>query len=166
MSVVQEKRQALQIMSALPPSPDPVAGSTQPPKPQRVLACILCQQRKVKCDRKHPCANCVKARAQCIPATQVTRQRKRRFPERDLLDRLRKYEDILRQNNIKFDPLHKESLERYSPKVEGGGGDDSDEEPQRIVAVDRPSPATTTSSERLPETKYACPKTYLMGEPS
>ncbi|KAH6714115.1 hypothetical protein BKA61DRAFT_56164 [Leptodontidium sp. MPI-SDFR-AT-0119] len=140
-------------MSALPPSPDPVAGSTQPPKPQRVLACILCQQRKVKCDRKHPCANCVKARAQCIPATQVTRQRKRRFPERDLLDRLRKYEDILRQNNIKFDPLHKESLERYSPKVEGGGGDDSDEEPQRIVAVDRPSPATTTSSERLPETK-------------
>ncbi|KAH7346294.1 hypothetical protein BKA65DRAFT_502131 [Rhexocercosporidium sp. MPI-PUGE-AT-0058] len=140
-------------MSAPDPSPDSVPGSIQPSKPQRVLACILCQQRKVKCDRKHPCANCVKARAQCIPATQVTRQRKRRFPERDLLDRLRKYEDILRQNNIKFDPLHKESSEKYSPKVEYSVGDDSDEEPQRIASMERPSPATTTSSERIPETK-------------
>lgn len=143
-------------MSAPDPSPDQHLGrSTPASKPQRVLACILCQQRKVKCDRKHPCANCVKARAQCIPATQVTRQRKRRFPERDLLDRLRKYEDIMRQNNIKFEPLHKESPDKYSPKVEGGGGYDSDEEPSKTASLDRPSPDTTTSSERLPETKYA-----------
>lgn len=40
-----------------------------------------------------------------MPATQP-RQRKRRFPERELLERLRKYEAIMRQNNVKFDALH------------------------------------------------------------
>ncbi|KAK7427045.1 hypothetical protein QQZ08_006472 [Neonectria magnoliae] len=44
--------------------------------------------------------------AQCVPATK-TRPRRRRFPERELLDRLQKYENLLRRNNVKFDPLHK-----------------------------------------------------------
>ncbi|KAK0121231.1 hypothetical protein ONS96_011408 [Cadophora gregata f. sp. sojae] len=140
-------------MSATDPSPEPPSRPPQPPKPQRVLACILCQQRKVKCDRKHPCANCVKARTQCIPATQVTRVRKRRFPERELLDRLRKYEDLLRQNNVRFEPLHKDANDKVSPKIEDGANYDSDDEPSRAPVMDRPSPATTTSSERLPETK-------------
>ncbi|OKL63914.1 hypothetical protein UA08_00618 [Talaromyces atroroseus] len=78
-------------------------------KPPRVLACVLCQQRKVKCDRSFPCANCVRSRAQCVPATLSRRRRRRRFPERELLDRLRMYEDLLRQNSISFEPLHKDS---------------------------------------------------------
>ncbi|KAG5657463.1 hypothetical protein KAF25_006027 [Fusarium avenaceum] len=88
-----------------------MSTSTQPTpdtsrhKPQRVLACVLCQQRKVKCDRTFPCSTCKKNGAQCVPATQP-RQRKRRFPERELLERLRKYEAIMRQNNVKFDALH------------------------------------------------------------
>ncbi|KAF2852134.1 hypothetical protein T440DRAFT_52397 [Plenodomus tracheiphilus IPT5] len=89
-----------------------VSGTTPsvaPQKPQRVLACLLCQQRKVKCDRKSPCANCSRAGAQCVSASLVPRQRRRRFPERDLLDRLRLYEDLLRGNNIVFEPLHSSS---------------------------------------------------------
>jgi hypothetical protein len=78
---------------------------TPKPKPQRVLACILCQQRKVKCDRTFPCSTCVKHGTQCVPATQP-RPRRRRFPERELLDRLRRYETLMKQNNVKFDPLH------------------------------------------------------------
>lgn len=90
----------------------PTSRDTQSPssqtstmKSQRILACVLCQQRKVKCDRKFPCSNCVKQQVHCVPATQ-TRKRRRRFPERELLDRLLKYEHILRQNNIDFQPLH------------------------------------------------------------
>lgn len=79
--------------------------SSSPSRPQRVLACILCQQRKVKCDRKFPCANCTKFRVQCVPAA-APRRRRQRFPERELLDRIRKYEDLLRRNGIKFKPLH------------------------------------------------------------
>lgn len=82
-----------------------MSTSSGPSTPQRVLACILCQQRKVKCDRKFPCANCTKFRAQCVPAT-ASRRRRQRFSERELLNRIRKYEDLLRRNGIKFKPLH------------------------------------------------------------
>lgn len=58
---------------------------------------VLCQQRKVKCDRNEPCANCVKARIDCIsPSTLPPKKRKKRFPEAELLARLRRYEDHLR----------------------------------------------------------------------
>lgn len=87
-------------------SPDSRAG--QPPTAtQRVLACVGCQQRKIKCDRKLPCSNCLKHNTVCQPASQ-TRPRKRRFAERELLNRLRRYEELLRQNKIRFDPLHGE----------------------------------------------------------
>lgn len=77
-----------------------------PVKQQRVLACVSCQQRKIKCDRHFPCAHCLRAGISCVPAALVSRQRRRRFPERDLLQRLRHYEDLLRQNNVGFQPLH------------------------------------------------------------
>ncbi|RAL12591.1 Zn(II)2Cys6 transcription factor [Aspergillus homomorphus CBS 101889] len=79
-------------------------GDSRPAaKPQRILSCVLCQQRKIKCDRKSPCGNCLRAGADCVLAT---RQRRRRFAERDLLERLRHYEDLLRHNHIPFQPLH------------------------------------------------------------
>ena len=86
-------------------------------KPQRVLACVLCQQRKIKCERRFPCSNCVKSGSQCVPAALIPRQRRRRFPERELLERLRQYEDLLRQHNIRFEPLHKgaSTSDKHSP---------------------------------------------------
>ncbi|KAE8378485.1 hypothetical protein BDV26DRAFT_261519 [Aspergillus bertholletiae] len=92
-------------------------------RPTRVLSCVLCQQRKVRCDREFPCANCIRAGMQCVPATGA-RQRRRRFPERDLLERLRHYEALLRQNNIKFDPLHPPTAEEpcRDEHVEGSSG--------------------------------------------
>ena len=119
----------------------------QPSKSQRVLACLLCQQRKVKCDRKFPCANCIKSRAQCVPAAQVPRRRRRRFPERELLERLRKYEELLRQNNIKFEPLHKDS------PGETDGCYDSDGEQPKAAGADTPSPSTTRNYETVYEAK-------------
>lgn len=92
---------------------DPPVASTAtehteqaPVKQQRVLACVSCQQRKIKCDRHFPCAHCLRAGISCVPASLVPRQRRRRFPERALLQRLRHYEDLLRQNNVEFQPLH------------------------------------------------------------
>jgi len=41
-----------------------------------------------------------------VPASLAPRQRKRRFPERELLERIRLYEGLLQQNDIKFEPLH------------------------------------------------------------
>ncbi|XWW95574.1 hypothetical protein V2A60_003537 [Cordyceps javanica] len=93
----------------------PPAPGMGPPIPQadfsaikltRGTSCVLCQQRKVRCDKQKPCSNCVKAGAECrVVPPQPPRRRKKRLQERDLLERLRKYEDLLRQHNIKFDAL-------------------------------------------------------------
>ena len=122
-------------------------------KPQRVLACVLCQKRKIKCDRKYPCANCVRSQTQCIPSTQVPRRRRRRFPERELLERLRKYEDLLRKNNINFEPLHKD-LTEANETINMTGGYSSDEENPRTTAADWSSPAMSANSERAYKAKY------------
>ncbi|RJE27330.1 Transcription factor [Aspergillus sclerotialis] len=84
-------------------------------KSPRILACILCQQRKVRCDRKFPCANCIGAGTQCVPGT--LSPRRRRFPERLLLDRLRHYEDLLRQHSIDFEPLHPQAKQESAADV-------------------------------------------------
>lgn len=99
----------------------PQGSQTVPPRPQRILSCVQCHQRKVKCDRKFPCANCLRAGVQCVPAHSLApRPRRRRFPERELLDRLRHYEAILRENNINFEPLH--------PNPTAAEGDDATSE--------------------------------------
>ncbi|CAK7238406.1 hypothetical protein SEUCBS140593_010656 [Sporothrix eucalyptigena] len=78
------------------------SGSTHT---ERILACVMCQQRKVKCNRKFPCNNCIRLGVNCVPATLNPRRRRRRFPERELLDRVRHYETLLRQNNVRFESL-------------------------------------------------------------
>ncbi|KAI1324744.1 hypothetical protein F5Y16DRAFT_380269 [Xylariaceae sp. FL0255] len=80
------------------------SSAHQTTKPHRVLACQPCQQRKIKCNRKTPCSNCVKSDTNCVAASLAPR--KRRFPERALLDRLRHYEALLREHDIPFQPLH------------------------------------------------------------
>ncbi|KAK2033645.1 fungal-specific transcription factor domain-containing protein [Colletotrichum zoysiae] len=85
-----------------PPEPDPMAAM----KLTRGTSCVLCQQRKVRCDKNKPCANCVKARVECrVIPPQPPRRRKKRLQERDLVDRLKKYESLLAENGVKFDPI-------------------------------------------------------------
>ncbi|XXH05440.1 hypothetical protein Hte_011867 [Hypoxylon texense] len=99
--------------SAASPTPARTATTATAVKSQRVLACALCQQRKVKCDRKFPCANCVRAGAQCVP-TSAPRPRRRRFPERELLDRIRHYEGLLHSkgddDNTDIGPMRNEDV--------------------------------------------------------
>ncbi|KAK0719636.1 fungal-specific transcription factor domain-containing protein [Lasiosphaeris hirsuta] len=65
-------------------------------KPQRILACVLCQHRKIKCDRTFPCANCTKANVKCTPSTPAP-ARKRRRPNQDLQERLARCEELLKE---------------------------------------------------------------------
>lgn len=134
--------------SSANPTPKPgqiITSPTEPTratalKPQRVLACVSCQKRKVKCDRNFPCAHCFRTGVHCVPAIAVTtRQRRRRFPERELLERLRTYENLLRQNDVEFEPLHPPSLayaaaaaaEHRSPSEDGEGPPETSSEVSR-----------------------------------
>ncbi|KAI1202162.1 fungal-specific transcription factor domain-containing protein [Nemania serpens] len=84
-----------------PPDPD-----SSIVKVTRGHSCVLCQQRKVRCDKKKPCSNCVRAGVDCrVVPPQPPRRRKKRIPERDLVDRLRRYEILLSQNGIEFESL-------------------------------------------------------------
>ncbi|RAL10654.1 C6 zinc finger domain protein [Aspergillus homomorphus CBS 101889] len=119
----------------------PISASDQTAttvKPQRVLACVLCQQRKIRCDRTFPCANCVRANVQC---EQAIRQRRRRFPERELLARLRLYESLLRQHNIKFDPLHTPTADHRSPSDDGPDELPEEAESEGTLADTNPRPS-------------------------
>lgn len=88
----------------------------------RGTSCVLCQQRKVRCDKNKPCANCVKAKVECrVIPPQPPRRRKKRLQERDLIDRLKKYESLLADNGVKFEPIGQEL------RSDGPHGDDVDD---------------------------------------
>jgi hypothetical protein len=71
----------------------------------------------------------VNARVDCVSATPVSHRRKRRFPERELLERVRKYEDLLRVNGVEFEPLHPELEGPLGEKdMISEGGDENDDE--------------------------------------
>lgn len=74
----------------------------------------------------------------CVPATLTTRRR-RRFPERELLERLRRYEDLLRQHQINFEPLHPDPTGNREK-------DGSDDEQLEVTGMDGPSPLTVRLS--------------------
>ena len=89
------------------PSRTPEGPPVAPPSPKitRGHSCILCQTRKVKCDKKKPsCSNCLKARAECVPsAPTVPRRRRRKLSEQDLAARLRRYEHLLKKHGVKLE---------------------------------------------------------------
>jgi len=116
---------------------DSVPASGVPKSSGKVLPCVLCSQRKVKCDRQTPCSNCVKSRMACVPAAQVKKPRKRRFAERQLLDRLKSYENLLKQHGINFP----------EPGTETGSG-----RRESIISSTRPgTPDSATSEEPTAE---------------
>jgi hypothetical protein len=94
------------------PSGTPESVPPSANKITRGHSCVLCQQRKVKCDKRKPsCGNCIKARAECIPSAPTQpRRRKRKLAETDLVGRLRKYEHLLKTHGIKIEdeePAHR-----------------------------------------------------------
>ncbi|KAL7789539.1 fungal-specific transcription factor domain-containing protein [Trichoderma ceciliae] len=109
-------------LSYRPPQQTSQAVDASVFKLTRGTSCVLCQQRKVRCDKNKPCANCVKAGAECrVIPPQPPRRRKKRLQEKDLLERLRKYESLLVQHGVKFDAIDPDY------KADGGPGDDVDE---------------------------------------
>ncbi|KAL1893730.1 hypothetical protein Sste5346_006231 [Sporothrix stenoceras] len=99
--------------TASPSSPPP----PRPPSPRQPYACVICCERKVKCDKRQPCLSCTKSGLHCRyrPSPPPPRRKKRTFPEQEpvetssdseaLLRRLRPYEAILRGAGISLDNI-------------------------------------------------------------
>ena len=68
--------------------------------PRILASCNLCRRRKVKCDRGNPCSNCLRSGAGCVSSaiSRIPRGRQggRRKPDAELLTRIAKLEDLVR----------------------------------------------------------------------
>jgi hypothetical protein len=59
-------------------------------------SCVTCRRRKVKCDKKPVCTNCVKAHIECVYPSPGRAPRKPRKPaDSELIDRLKKLEGVV-----------------------------------------------------------------------
>ena len=84
----------------------PEAGGSQPstqvsPSSKRITrghSCLVCQQRKVRCDGQKPCASCTKSRLECIqrpPGAPPRRKAKLPLSKEDVLSRIKRCEEQL-----------------------------------------------------------------------
>lgn len=91
--------------SSAPSVASTVSIPTRPPYPH-IRSCLSCRNRKVKCDRQHPCSNCDRAGTQCTfppgPGRAPKKPRGTRDPR--LLERLWKLEDIVCRLGAELDP--------------------------------------------------------------
>lgn len=69
------------------PRPGPDASSR---------SCVTCRRRKVRCNKRSPCSNCVKAGTDCIfPPPGRAPRKSKRPPDTELLSRLRRLEGVI-----------------------------------------------------------------------
>ncbi|RBA16732.1 hypothetical protein FPRO05_01456 [Fusarium proliferatum] len=114
----------------------------------RGTSCVLCQQRKVRCDKNKPCANCVKAKVECrVIPPQPPRRRKKRLQEKDLIDRLKKYETLLAEHGVKVEAIGHE-LRPDGPPGEDVEELENDFEGLKTTPEASSSPAPSNSEQR------------------
>ncbi|KAI0599902.1 fungal-specific transcription factor domain-containing protein [Biscogniauxia sp. FL1348] len=76
-------------------SSSPAAQGPQQPQP-KPLSCTSCRARKLKCDRQHPCRNCVRSGLpECIFPERKRFRRPRKSKNSELLQRLHRLESIV-----------------------------------------------------------------------
>ncbi|KAF1982279.1 putative C6 transcription factor [Aulographum hederae CBS 113979] len=67
-------------------------------------SCLPCRQRKVKCDRRAPCAHCTKTEKECSFVAPVRGKRKRtKLPKEGLHAKLKRYEELLKSYGAKIE---------------------------------------------------------------
>ncbi len=94
-------------------------------------SCLTCRQRKVRCDRRNPCSNCVKAARQCSFLAPVRGKRKRtKAPKEGLHAKLRRYEELLKSYGAKIE----------SPEYDSDSHSESDSQPDSETAEENPRP--------------------------
>ncbi|KAH4001225.1 hypothetical protein HBH70_008690 [Parastagonospora nodorum] len=88
----------------------PFAAGGPSPNPR---SCVTCRRRKVKCDKRHPCSNCTRAKIECIFPGPGRAPRKSRKPaDAELLERLRRLEGVVSSLNAQVEEHEQEAAER------------------------------------------------------
>ncbi|KAK6528580.1 hypothetical protein TWF281_009819 [Arthrobotrys megalospora] len=119
---------------------DASAGASASPKPH-AFNCVVCKNRKVKCDRQVPCSTCTKLNVECQYIEPGPRKkRKTSSKHENLVQRLNRYEELLKQveSNVKL--LDGAELPSPTKRGESWGGEIPDPERKtKRVKFERPS---------------------------
>jgi hypothetical protein len=103
----------------------PSSGGSQGPtlgssglrhRSQQQLSCTLCRQRKIKCDKIHPCSPCQKSNLRCAFPERLRHPKKRRVETKatneELLRRLGRMEELIEK-------MKEEGKDRNGLEIEG-----------------------------------------------
>lgn len=107
-------------------------------------SCIVCQQRRVRCDLQKPCANCVRAQLECKVAPLQPPKKRRKNRERELLERLKEYESLMTRNGVSFDSVF-DNHEEFA----GRQGESSPEKPSPGDSILNQTPRVEDHGRRL-----------------
>ncbi|KAF1732815.1 Bikaverin cluster transcription factor bik5 [Beauveria bassiana] len=70
----------------------------------KTFSCLVCRQRKVRCDHAQPCSNCKRAKIDCEYVAPMRGKRKRSQPSQPSREtmhaKLRRYEDMLKTRGV------------------------------------------------------------------
>ncbi|KAL5117156.1 hypothetical protein ACEQ8H_004981 [Pleosporales sp. CAS-2024a] len=119
----------------------PSAGGAPSPN---LRSCVTCRRRKVKCDKKHPCSHCLRAKIECIfPGPGRAPRKSRKLPDAELLERLRRLEGVVSSLNAQVEEHEHEAAERERGGSLGDGScptansnTSPNAPPEAIVATD------------------------------
>jgi hypothetical protein len=73
----------------------PVGESPRPPSHQKLLSCLDCRQKKVKCDKTYPCKGCQHSGSECVFPLRKRKARKPRSRNAEMILRLGRLEELL-----------------------------------------------------------------------
>ncbi|CAI6309239.1 unnamed protein product [Periconia digitata] len=104
---------------ASPTPPESTEPSHRQQPFQKSFSCVLCAQRKVRCDRTAGgCSNCIRSRVNCVYKTPPPpRRQKRGLREVDSRARLRIYEEVLRKLGVDPEALVAQELNRAKKRA-------------------------------------------------
>jgi len=73
----------------------PIGESPRTPSHQKLLSCLGCRQKKVKCDKTYPCRGCQHSGSECVFPLRKRKARKPRSRNAEMILRLGRLEELL-----------------------------------------------------------------------
>ncbi|KAF2119549.1 fungal-specific transcription factor domain-containing protein [Lophiotrema nucula] len=120
-----------------------ISGPSGTPNPR---SCVTCRKRKVKCDKKHPCTNCARAKIECIyPGPGRAPRKSRKPPDGELMERLKKLEGVVQTLNAQVEEHEQESADKERRESRQGSSEGCPSSASR----ESPSVAVDSSVEGL-----------------
>lgn len=108
-------------------------------------SCVTCRKRKVKCDKKQPCSNCVKGSIECIfPKPGRAPRRTKKPQDAELLARLRRLEGVVQK--LGKDADGENISPRRKSSQSSSGKADSQSPTQTMLDHGQASPCTTRAT--------------------